>query len=804
MRALIMGAAALAWSVAGGAAAPHAAADPYAGTTAADGLLPVHVDRNGGRILVTLPPPGADGVAGRFLYASALRTGVGSAETGLDRAQFGETRLLAFRRIGKRIAVQYENPRFRATGAPVAEQQAARDSFLVTTAWMGDIAATLPDGRLVIDLAPFLATDVMGIAPALAQADAKGFRLVPEASAADPAATKVFPDNIELEALQTYASDTPGAAIADIAPDPRRISFTVHHSLVRLPDAGYRPRRFDPRAGGFAAQAVDFAVPLGGALVYDLAERFRLEKTDPTAARSAVRKPITFYIDRAAPEPVRQALVDGVSWWKAAFEAAGFVDAFRVAVLPEGIDPLDVRYNVVNWVDRATRGWSYGQVIADPRTGEIVKGSVLLGALRVRQDILIYEGLVGTAHLNDGGANDPVRVALARIRQLGAHEVGHALGFVHNFAASTQDRASVMDYPPPRIGLKDGAPDLADAYGVGIGRWDRFAVDWLYGTDSDAAARAKAAAAQAAGMRFVSDADARATDTAHPWASMWDDGADPVAALRQIMAVRTAALARFGMATLTPDEPVANLRRKLVPIWLLHRYQVDAAAKSIGGVDFAYAVAGDGRERAAPVPAGRQRAAIDALLATLDPAALTMPPALLPLLSAGRQGTEDRQFDLEVFAGAGNSVFDPLAAADAAATLTLDALLAPARLQRLLLQHAADPALPGVEELLDRLRGRVLAPGGGAVARQIGWRIVLATAQARRDAATMPLVAAALDGALHALAGALRARKGDAWAASLSRTIGDTAALDAQLARPRPRVPPGMPIGDAAEFGDRP
>ena len=804
MRAIIILVAVCAWNGAAEAAPPRATPDPFAGTRSVDGLLPVHIDRDGGRVLLTLPAPGADGAAGRFLYATTLRTGVGSAETGLDRAQFGETRLLAFRRIGKRIAVQYENPRFRATGASVAEQQAARDSFLVTTAWMGDIAATLPDGRLVVDIAPFLATDVVGIAPALAQADAKGFRLVPEASAADPAATKVFPDNIELEALQTYASDTPGAAIAAIAPDPRRISFTVHHSLVRLPDDGYRQRRFDPRSGGFTAQAVDFAVPLGGALVYDLSERFRLEKTDPTAARSPVKKPITFYIDRAAPEPIRQALVDGVSWWKTAFEAAGFADAFRVEVLPEGIDPLDVRYNVVNWVDRATRGWSFGQVIADPRTGEIVKGSVLLGALRVRQDILIYEGLVGTAQLNTGGDNDPVRVALARIRQLGAHEVGHALGFVHNFAASTQDRASVMDYPPPRIGLKDGAPDLADAYGVGVGRWDRYAVDWLYGTDDDAAARAKAAAAQAAGLRFVSDADARATDTAQPWASMWDDGADPVAELRHVMAVRTAALARFGTATLTPGEPVADLARKLVPIWLLHRYQVDAAAKAIGGVDFAYSVAGDGHERATVVPGDRQRAAMDALLATLDPSALTVAPALLPLLSAGRQGSEDRQFDTEVFASAGTSIFDPLVAADIAASITLDALLAPSRLQRLVIQHATDPALPGAEELLDRLRPRVLAVTDGAVPRQIAWRIVLAMAQARRDTAAMPLVAAALDGQLRTIADQLAARKGNAWAASLSHVIGDKAALDAQLARSRPRVPPGMPIGDAAEYGDWP
>jgi hypothetical protein len=779
-------------------------ADPFAGTVARDGLLPVHVDAAGGRILLTLPAPGPDGVSGRFLYATTLRTGVGSSETGLDRAQFGETRLLAFRRIGKRIAIQYENPRFRANGASPAEQAAARDSFLVTTAWMGDVATTLADGRLVVDVAPFLATDQVGIASALAAQEVKGFHLLPDLSAADPAATKLFPDNLELEALQTYGSDTPGAAINDIAPDPRHISFTVHHSLVRLPDDGYRPRRFDPRTGGFSAQAVDFAVPLGGALVYDLAERFRLEKTDPAAARSPVRKPITFYIDRAAPPDVRQALLEGVSWWKQAFDAAGLIDAFRVEILPDGVDPLDVRYNVVNWVDRATRGWSYGQVIADPRTGEIVKGSVLLGALRVRQDVLIYEGLVGAAGLNGGGANDPVRVALARIRQLGAHEVGHALGFVHNFAASTQDRASVMDYPPPRIGLKDGAPDLSDAYGGGIGRWDRFTVDWLYGTDDDGAARAKADATTRAGLRFVSDADARATDTAQPWGSMWDDGPDPIAALGKVMLVRKAALARFGLASLTPGEPVADLRRKLVPIWLLHRYQVDAAAKSIGGIDYRYALAGTGQERATPVPGDRQRAALDALLLTIDPAALTVPPALLPLLSSGRQGSTDRQFDTEVFAGAGNSIFDPLAAADAAASVTMAALLAPDRLQRMMLQHEADATLPGLAELFGRLHGRIAAKD--AVGRQIAWRIVLTLAQARRDAADHPLVAAALDEELGAAARSLRSGQPNAWGLGLARLIEDKDRLNALLDAHQTRavVPPGMPIGDSAEFGDAP
>jgi hypothetical protein len=777
-------------------------ADPFADTIASDGLLPVHVDKAGGRVLLTLAAPGADGVAGRYIYATSLRTGIGLAELNIDKGFQGGTYLLVFRRIGGKVAIQYENPRFRAANAPAAEQAAARDSFAFTTAWVGKIEATLPDGRIVIDLASFLASDTMGIGHGLENAGAKGFHLEPSLSVVDAGATKVFPDNIELEALQTFRSDTPGAEIQNIAPDPHTISMVVHHSLVRLPDDGFKPRRFDPRGGTFGVQAVDFGAPLGDPVVYDLATRFRLEKTDPSAARSTVRKPIVFYIDNAAPAPIRDALAKGVSWWAQAFDAAGYIDAFQVKILPPDVDPMDVRYNVVNWVDRATRGWSYGQMIADPRTGEILKGAVVLGALRVRQDILIYEGLVGRGELNSGGPNDPVRVALSRISQLGAHEVGHSLGFAHNFAASTQDRASVMDYPPPRIGLKNGAPDLSDAYAVGIGRWDKAAVDWLYGTDSDAAAKAKADADEAAGLRFVSDGDARGSDVGQPWAALWDDGADPAAELVRIMQVRQAALDRFGLNAMAPGEPMIQLRRKLVPIWLLHRYEVDAAAKLLGGVTYSYAVAGAGHQESPPVPAAQQRAALAALLGTLDARALHVPDRLVPLLSAGEEGNSDKQFDIEVFANAGGPVFDPLVAADVSARLTLDALLAPARLTRLMRQHARDPGFPGLDEMLDRLIAATVDAARDDVGRRIAWRTIVSLAQTRR-AAGDPDVAAALDDRLVALADRLAAIKAP-WARSLSRTLKDRDALDALLAaqKDKPAIPPGMPIGDDTEYMD--
>ena len=773
------------------------------------GLVSVRTDPAEGRILLTLPRPAEDGIALRLLYSTALKTGLGSAPLVLDRGRTGNTQLLAFRRIGGKIAVQFENPRFRAGGGDSAQQKAVASDFGISTVWLTDIAETLGDGRLVIDIAPFLALDTLGIAASLNQDQdnfgigtsasiaGKGFKLEDKLSLADPASVRLFPDNLEIDAVQTYVSDKPGAEIENIVPDPQKVTLTVHHSFVRLPEPGFVARRFDPRLGGFSTQVVDFSAPLGAPVVYDLANRFRLEKIDPAAPRSPVKKPIIFYLDRNTPEPIRSALLEGIGWWGDAFDKAGFIDGFRVEMLPEGADPLDVRYNMVNWVDRATRGWAYGQQIADPRTGEIVKGMVVLGSLRARQDIQIFQALVGAGQLGTGGPNDPVQVALDRLRQLGAHEVGHTLGFAHNFAASTQDRASVMDYPPPRIGLVDGKPDLSDAYAEGIGSWDVATARWLY-ADSDERETAEAAAR----YRYVQDDNARAADTAYAWGGLWDDGADPVAELNRLMDVRAAALSGFGLSALSPGEPVSNLRRRFVPLWLLHRYQLVAAAKQIGGVDFVYALNGGGREVAEPVAADRQRAALDAALATLRPQALRVPSALVPLLSAAQNGSSDRQYETEVFATAGGPVFDPLVAADAAAQLTVQTLLAPRRLARLVVQQQGDASALGVGELLDRLTGAVLSSTEDDLGRRIAYRTLATMAQVARRPDASPEVAAALEQKLIDVAETLARRKARgaerAWALSLSRRLLDPEQRE-QLAAALPRtvsVPPGDPIGE--------
>ena len=790
--------------------APAKPAEVVAGLARQEGLLPTYVDKEKGRILVALPAPDADGVSGRFLYVTALKTGLGSAPIGLDRARVSQSKILVFRRIGAKVIAEYENPRFVATHGSADEQAAARDAFAVSTVWAGKVEGLTSDGRVLIDLSTFLTRDAEDIAGDLQRSGERGYKLVPDLSVADPAAVKVFPLNLEFEARQTFASDTPSAEVRNIAPEAKSITLTVRHSLIKLPEPGYVPRISDPRTGGFNSIVYDYSTPLDKDIAIRLAPRHRLEKTDPSKALSPVKKPIVYYVDRAAPEPVKTALLQGASWWAKAFEAAGFKDAYRVEIMPEGADPLDVRYNVINWVDRATRGWSYGQSITDPRTGEIVKGSVLLGSLRVRQDMLIFEGLVGADEDGKGGPNDPVQVSISRLRELSAHEVGHTLGFAHNFGASTQGRTSVMDYPPPRVKLTGGKIDLSDAYGKDIGEWDRFIVDWLYSEVPAGPAGRKILDAKAKAatekLRFVQDDDARPVNSGHPDGAIWDDGADPIAELDRMMAVRKVALDQFGERALRPDEALEALRRKFVPIYLLHRYQVEAASKSVGGVDFGYGIKGDVSAVAKLVPADRQRQAIGSLLAAMTPEALDTPERLVAILSSGQSGRPDRQTSIETIPTAAGSIYDSLAAADVGAAVVLDTLTSPDRLNRMVDQHRRDANQPGVGELAGRMLDAAFKPAAGRyaeIARRVQVRTVLELAAAARQAATSPNAAAEIDQALDDLAGKLKAAPGAdpsdrATRLYLARLIGDKEELKRVLADPKMRVeiPPGMPIGE--------
>lgn len=729
-KVLLAGAAGL---VLAGAAAPVAAQSAPASAAASaawrDGLFGVRQDSDKGKVSVRLPAPDADGVLGRYLYQPGLSAGLGMDGAGLDRSGLGQTQIVVFRKVGNRVFAAFENHRFRAVDADPDQVNAVAASFVSPVVWSAEATDAGADGSVTVDLSGFLERDAVNVVSRLKRARLGTFKPAASLGYVDTAQTLVFPDNVEFQTVQTFTSDEPGGELSRVSPETRSVTLAVRHSFIRLPDEGFLPVLHDPRSGTSAQVTVtDFAADLDQPVVSRLARRFRLEKTDPTAARSTVKKPIVFYVDRAAPPAIREALIEGGNWWAQAFEQAGYLNAFRVELLPEGAHPMDARYNIISWVHRETRGWSTGTSVNDPRTGEIVRGVVQLGSLRDRQDKMIIEGLIGAARSGTGAEDDPDRLAYHRLRHLSAHEIGHALGIAHNFAASTfEGRASVMDYPAPWVIADGDRLDFSQAYTTGVGAWDRYVVDWLYGDapgrDPIARRAALAAEAQAKGYRFVNDTDTRPLGSLQPYGAMWDNGTDPTVEFANTLAVRRIALSRFGLANLPAGAPAADLRRVIVPIYLYHRYQTTAVGRQIGGVDYSYAVSGEGRERAEVVPADKQRAALEALMLALSPAELDLRDDLIDLLSSAQSGNSDRQTQIELFEGKTDAVFDPSSAAAAATEVVFETLLAPERLNRLVEQERRDPGQLGLVETLDRVAVAV-GPGVALSPRQAELRRV--------------------------------------------------------------------------------
>ncbi|MBN2733200.1 MAG: zinc-dependent metalloprotease [Balneolaceae bacterium] len=667
-----------------------------------EGFFTYYRDKAEGKIWLEV-----DKLNQEILYVNSLAAGVGSNDIGLDRNQLGDSRIVYFERRGPKLLMVQPNYSYRASSDNKKEQASVRDAFAQSVLWGFKVEAE-EDGRVLVDLTDFLLRDAHGVTDRLKGGNQGSFSLDDSRSALYPEGTMNFPENTEFEATLTFTGNATGRHLRSVTPSSDAVTVRQHHSFVQLPDDGYQPRTFDPRAGYFGTSYQDYSTPIGESLTKRFITRHRLKKKNPGAEMSEPVEPIVYYLDPGTPEPVRSALLDGARWWNQAFEAAGYKNAFQVKMLPGDAHPLDVRYNVINWVHRSTRGWSYGSSVVDPRTGEIIKGHVLLGSLRVRQDYLIAEGLLSP--YKDGFSkdkNDPMlEMALARIRQLSAHEVGHTIGLAHNFAASTNSRASVMDYPAPLVRITDdGSFDLSEAYDTGIGEWDKVAVHYGYqdfpeGANKNEELNEILTNAIEEGLLFISDSDARPAGGAHPKAHLWDNGADAVNQLNHIMEVRRKALNKFSESNIPMGTPMATLEDALVPIYLYHRYQLDGTAKLIGGLDYSYNLRGDAQGGPEPVAASKQKAALDAMLATLSADALRMPQeivALIPPRPIGYYGSR------ELFNSYTDPAFDPLGAAETAANMTAQLLFNPNRAARLVDFEARNAGNLGLAEMVDQV-----------------------------------------------------------------------------------------------------
>jgi hypothetical protein len=668
------------------------------------GFIPMYWDAKKGKIWLEI-----DKLDTEILYYSSLSTGVGSNDIGLDRGRIGPSHVIVFRRSGNRVLMTELNYDYRAISENEMEKQAVEESFAQSVHWGFEVTAE-ENGHALVDATGFFMQDAVGAVQAIGRLKQGNYKLDPQRCAFYLPRTKNFPLNTEIEVTTTLTGEAPGEYLRDVTPSPNAVTFRQHHSFVQLPDNNYLPRVFDPRAGIGSISYFDYATPIDQPILKQLVRRHRLQKKDPAAAVSEVVKPIIYYVDPGTPEPIRTALVEGTAWWAQAFEAAGFKNAFQVKLLPPDADPMDIRYNVVQWVHRSTRGWSYGGGVTDPRTGEIIKGKVTLGSLRVRTDFLIAQGLL--ADFEDGKPLAPaiMDLCMARMRQLAAHEVGHTLGLPHNYIASATKGASVMDYPHPLIKIdKSGNLDLSDAYPSAIGEWDKVAITLAYrpfpsGADEKKEMDQLVKGYLANGLRFLTDQDARPAGSAHPHTHLWDNGANAADELNRVMKIRSIVLNNFSEKKIPTGAPMATLEEVLVPMYLFHRYQTEATAKVLAGDDYSYALRGDGQAPNIIVPAVEQWKALNALLATITPSALALPQKVIALIPPRPYGYPANP--RETFKRYTGITFDPLSPAEAAAGMTLGMVLHPERAARLVAQHAVNamnPELPSLDKVIDHI-----------------------------------------------------------------------------------------------------
>lgn len=783
------------------------------GMTLYEGYFDFWWDDSEGKIWLEIDKLGQE-----VLYVNALAAGMGSNDIGLDRGQLGDTRIVIFDRVGPKVLMRQPNYDYRASSENYLERKSVDEAFAQSVLWGFTVVAAEGD-RVLVDFTDFLLRDAHGVAETLRRSNQGNFSVDKSRSAIYLPATMNFPKNTEFEATVTFTGSGAGGWARSVTPSPDAITLRLHHSLIELPDNNYTPRKMDPRSGYFGISYQDYSAPIGGDFVQQYIVRHRLEKKDPSAAISEPVEPIVYYLDNGTPEPVRSALLDGARWWNEAFEAIGYKDAFRVEMLPDDAHPLDVRYNVIQWIHRSTRGWSYGASVSDPRTGEIIKGHVSLGSLRVRQDFLIAEGLLGP--YGDGSGTDPrmLEMALARIRQLSAHEIGHTIGIAHNFAASINDRASVMDYPHPKVMVNsDGSFDLSEAYATGMGAWDIQAVKYGYqdfpdGTNEDDALNDILNETIDKGLLYISDRDARAQGGAHPDAHLWDYGTDPVAQMDHILDIRSKALSRFSENMIRQGQPMGALHDVLVPMYLFHRYQTESTVKVIGGVEYSYNARGDGQKGPTSVSATKQRAAVDAMLKTLSPQALALPEHILDLIPPQPMG---RSISREQFRGYTEPTLDPVSMAETAADLSASLLFNSSRLARISLQHSRNSGQLSLHEYLDTIFGATIKASQaegytGTIHRAINQAVMrnFLDVAARQDVS--PDVRATLHNKIHGLyvwltqqtLGYMNERQFNVSKAHLADVLKMIERFNiepSEFELPRsPYTPPGAPIGSTHE-----
>ena len=638
----------------------------------------------------------------QFLYVNSLSEGIGSNDIGLDRGQLGGERVVFFKKVGNKLLLIQPNQDYRAITDNLEEKKSVEQAF-AKSVLQGFKIEKMEGNKYLIDATPFFMRDAHGVIERLQEGGQGSYSLDKNKSAFSLERTKAFPKNVEFDVILTFNGNPKGYNIRSVTPTSSLVTVHQHHSFVELPDDNYKPRIFDPRSGSNQMSYMDYATPVDQPITKRFIYRHRLEKKDPSATMSEAIEPIIYYLDRGTPEPVRSALLDGARWWNEAFEAAGFINGFQVKMLPKGADPLDIRYNVIQWVHRSTRGWSYGGSVSDPRTGEIIKGHVSLGSLRIRQDFMIAQALQAPYAHNDTDDDFALQMAIARIRQLSAHEVGHTLGFAHNFAASTKGRASVMDYPHPALSLKNGKINFSNAYDTKIGEWDKTTVKYSYSQfNNNEEAHLKKILDDAFnnGARYISDQDARPKGSAHVYAHLWDNGTDVATELNNILDIRKQSIADFSANNIKTAQPYSVLEDVFVPLYFFHRYQTEAVTKVIGGLDYTYAIKGGENTIVKRVSGKVERNALKAVLRTIDVNEIAIPKEKLAMFPPRAMGYGRTR---ESFKSKTGVAFDPFGAVETASSMTISLLLHPQRITRLVQHKSIDQSQIGLVEVLDEL-----------------------------------------------------------------------------------------------------